>query len=124
MGEIIIAKLIVIDMRNEVFTLGCISMGSHANKSKQFRRELKQYRTKNQRTNKSYFTEQYRVFQVAVEEPMLEDQNAELKQSNEEVEEINEILKRSMLVLPYFSSKIFEQWTIKMERLLGSVDLW
>ena len=70
----------------------------------------------------SYFTKQYGVFPVAAEEPMLE--NAKLDQNNEEVEEIDEILKRLMYVLPSFSGKNVERWTIKMEGLLGSVDLW
>jgi hypothetical protein len=93
-------------------------------KLKQFRRELKQFRRKNQRTKASYFTEQYGVSPVAAEEPMLEDHNAELDQINEESEEIDEILKILIPVLPSFSGKNFKLWAIKMEGLLGSVDLW
>lgn len=47
-----------------------------------------------------------------------------LDQLEEEFTEADIILKRLMPVLPSFSGKNFELWTIKMEGLLGSVDLW
>jgi hypothetical protein len=58
------------------------------------------------------------------EEPMFDEQNAELDQINEDDKEIGEILKRLMSVLPSLSGKQFNLWTFKMEGLLGSVDLW
>lgn len=57
-------------------------------KLKQFRRELKQLRRKNQN--------QYGVSLVAAKEPLLKDQNAEIDQINGEFEEIDAILKRLM----------------------------
>lgn len=71
-----------------------------------------------------YFANQYDVFLVADEEPMLEDQNTVLGPINEDHEEINEILGRLMSILPSFSGKHFNLWAIKMEGLLGSIDLW
>ena len=42
----------------------------------------------------------------------------------EDFEETDSILKRLMPVLSSFLGKNFELWAIKMEGLLGSVDLW
>ena len=42
----------------------------------------------------------------------------------EEFEDTDAILKLLMPVLPIFSGKNFKLWAIKMEGLLGSIDLW
>jgi len=68
-----------------------------------------------------YFVDKYDV--LSLEELILEDHNANLDM-NEEHEEIGEILKRLMPVLPSFSGKNFKLWVFKMEGLLGCVDLW
>lgn len=60
----------------------------------------------------------------SVEEPMFDYQNAKVDEINEEHEEIGDILKRLMSVMPSFSGKNFKLWAFKMEGLLGSVDLW
>jgi hypothetical protein len=62
----------------------------------------------------------------SVEEPMLEDQdqNVKVDQINDDDKEISEILKRLIPLMPSFSGKKINLWTIKMEGLLGSVDLW
>jgi hypothetical protein len=91
-------------------------------KIKQLWRELKHMRRKNQQDRSLYLADKYDV--ISVEEPMLEDQNAEVDQINEDDKEIGEILKRLMPVLPSFSGKNFNLWAFKMEGLLGSVDLW
>jgi hypothetical protein len=63
---------------------------------KQLRRELKHIRRKNQQEELLYFVDKYDVFPA--EEPMLEDQNAEVDQINEDDKEIGEILKILMPV--------------------------
>ena len=74
-----------------------------------------------------YFADQYDVFLVVDEEPMLEDQNAVLGQINEDHEEINEefdeVYKILMLNLPFFSGINYEPWATKMKKLLWLVDL-
>ena len=47
----------------------------------------------------------------------------DLEQIDED-EEINAMLKRLIPILPSFSGKNFDLWKMKMEGLLGSVDLW
>jgi len=67
-----------------------------------------------------------RKIQIVAEEHIPDgdqDQIADLEQIDEN-EEVDEILKRLMPVLPSFSGKDFETWAMKMEGLLGSVDLW
>jgi hypothetical protein len=64
---------------------------------KQLRREMKHIRRKNQRTEALYFPEEYEVFRVVAEEHV-----PDKCQINEEHEEIGEILKRLMLVMPSF----------------------
>lgn len=67
-----------------------------------------------------------RKIQIVAEEHIPDgdqDQIADLEQIDEN-EEVDEILKRLMPVLPSFSGKDFEIWAMKMEGLLGSVDLW
>ena len=59
-------------------------------KVRQLQTEMKQMRRKNQHEESLYFVDQYDVFLVADEEPMLEDHHAVLDQINEDHEEINE----------------------------------
>ena len=58
---------------------------------------MKHIKRKNQRTKAIYFPEEYEVFRVVAKEPVLDK-----CQINEEHEEIGEILKRLMPVLPSF----------------------
>jgi hypothetical protein len=74
---------------------------SHQRRLKQLRRELKHMRRNNQHEESLYFADKYDV--LAVEEPILEEKNAKLDRINEEHEEIGEILRRLMPVLPSFS---------------------
>ena len=83
-------------------------------------------RRKNQRAEATYFASKYKVFSAVVEELIPyedKDQIADLEKINED-EEIDEILKRLMPVLPSFLGKNFDLWKMKMKGLLGSVDLW
>jgi hypothetical protein len=89
---------------------------------KQLWRELKQMQRKNQQEELLYSSDQYDV--ISFEKPILEDDNAEVDQIKEDDKAISEILKRLMPVLPSFSGKNFNLWTIKMEGLLGSIYLW
>jgi hypothetical protein len=92
---------------------------------KQLRRELKHMWRKNQQ-EEIYFAGKYKVSSAVAEELIPDgdqDQIADLEQIDED-EEINAILKRLMPVLPSFSGKNFDLWKMKMEGLLGSVDLW
>jgi hypothetical protein len=92
---------------------------------KQFWRELRQVGRKNQQ-EEIYFAGKYKVSSAIAEELILDgdkDQIVDLEQIDED-EEINAIMKRLMLVLPSFSGKNFDLWKMKMEGLLGSVDLW
>jgi len=68
-----------------------------------------------------YFAGKYKVSSTVAKEP--QDQITDLEQIDED-EELNAILKRIMPVLPSFSGKNFDLWKMKMEGLLGSVDLW
>jgi hypothetical protein len=86
---------------------------------KQFQRGLKQLRRKNEKAGATYFPDEYEVFV-----PIPENHNEKVDQINEEFEEKSAILKRLMPILPYFSGIFFKLWAIKMEGLLGSVDLW
>ena len=65
---------------------------------------------KNQRAEATYFAGKYKVFSAVVKELIPygdKDQIADLEQINED-EEIDEILKRLMPVLPSFSGKNFD----------------
>jgi hypothetical protein len=97
----------------------------HQRRIKQLRRELKHMWRKNQQ-EEIYFAGKYKVSSAVVEELIPDgdqDQIADLEQIDED-EEINAILKRLMPVLPSFSGNNFDLWKMKMEGLLGSVDLW
>ena len=66
------------------------------------------------------------MFSAVVEELIPyedKDQIADLEQINED-EEIDEILRMLMPILPSFSGKNFDLWKMKMKGLLGLVDLW
>ena len=92
---------------------------------KQLRRELKHMWRKNRR-EEIYFAGKYKVSSAVAEEHIPDgdqDQIADLEQIDED-EDLNKILKRLMSVLPSFSDKNFDLWKMKMEGLLGSVDLW
>ena len=53
----------------------------------------------------------------------MSNQIADLEQINED-EQIDEILRMLMPILPSFSGKNFGLWKMKMKGLLGSVNLW
>jgi hypothetical protein len=93
----------------------------HQRRIKQLRRELKHMWRKSQQ-EEIYFAGKYKVSKEHIPDED-QDQIADLEQIDED-EEINAIMKRLMPVLPSFSGKNFDLWKMKMEGLLGSVDLW
>jgi len=80
---------------------------------KQSRRKLKYLKKKNEMAEALEELEMFPEFKP----------NEDLNQI-EEFEDTDAILKRLMPILPIFSGKNFKLWAIKMEGLLGSVDLW
>jgi len=64
------------------------------------------------------FAEELEMFPI-IEFMLYEDMN-----QHKEFEDANAILKRLMLFLLIFSGKNFKLWAIKMEGLLGSINLW
>jgi hypothetical protein len=84
-------------------------------------------RRKYQQEESLYFADQYDVFLVADEEPMLEDHNTVLDQINEDHEEINDEFDEVYIILmpyfPFFLGINYEPWVIQMKKLLWLVDL-
>ena len=93
---------------------------------KQLWRKLRQVERKIQRAKEIYFAGKYKMSSAVAKELIPDgdkDQIVDLEPIDE-YEEINAITKRLMPVLPSFSGKNFDLWKMKMEGLLGSVDLW
>ena len=93
---------------------GEVVMG-YQRRLKQFRRELRQVRRKNQRIEAVHFPNQYDVLPTSV----FDEKNAELDM-NEEFDELYEIV---MPNLPFFSGIGYEPWATKIKKLLWLVDL-
>jgi len=66
---------------------------------------------------------EFSLMAIVVEEYEMIQPTVDLNQQ-EEFEDTDAILKRLIPVLPIFSGKNFKLLAIKMEGLLGSVDLW
>ena len=66
---------------------------------------------------------EFSLMAIVAEEYEMLQPTVDLNQQ-EEFEDTDAILKRLMPVLPIFTGKNFKLWAIKMEGLLGSIDLW